>query len=324
MAPKVDSLATVANARQLSFNTKPVENDSIEVFPCDTRKANVDEINISTTNQDIAHKEKSDTKKKWFITAAIALGTVAVGVASYFLLKKINAKTLTKRWSGKPEQYIPDCSIPNSEIPMHHFVEGSPNSGMRSVKQILKQSKYYEDDIYALAQTTRIDHQFAKLAPLEKDCIAYRKVTRGVKEFKDQSYRIIDNAKIDDIVVPDQGCGYASHHISFPEQWRGGRQEGMLYTIRIPKGARVSRNMEHGGEILMPRAAEYKLISKQQTSEGIMEVTLEYVIPKSVIQKDIPQIKKIAEKFVGSTDEFSRRQASIALEEIGKLEQIQV
>ena len=96
MASKVDSLTTVANARQLSFNTKPVENDSIEVFPSDTRKANVDEINISTTNQDIAHKEKSDTKKKWFITAAIALGTLAVGVTGYFLFKNVGVLKKTK------------------------------------------------------------------------------------------------------------------------------------------------------------------------------------------------------------------------------------
>lgn len=39
----------------------------------------------------------------------------------------------------------------------------------------------------------------------------------------------------------------------------------MLEIIRIPKGARVSRNMEHGGEILMPRGAAYKLISKETT-----------------------------------------------------------
>ncbi len=240
------------------------------------------------------------------------------------LTYETTGKTFAKRWSGKPEQYIPDCSIPNSEIPMHHYVEGCPNDGMRNLKRILNNSETKGRHMMALNDTVKVDSQFASLAPLEKDCIAYRKVTRGTNEFKDQSYRIIDNAKIGDIVVPDQGCGYAAHHSRVAETWRGGLREGMLYTIRIPKGARVSRNMEHTGEILMPRGAEYKLISKELNSIGVMDVTLEYVIPKSVIPKDIPQIKKLAKKFVDSTDEWARAEARETLEIISKLEQIHV
>lgn len=67
----------------------------------------------------------------------------------------------------------------------------------------------------------------------------------------------------------------------------------MLEIIRIPKGARVSRNMEHGGEILMPRGAAYKLISKETTSEGEIKVVLEYILPKSKYPDDIGQIGKL-------------------------------
>ncbi len=96
----------------------------------------------------------------------------------------------------------------------------------------------------------------------------------------------------------------------------------MLYTIRIPKGARVSRNMEHGGEILMPRGAEYRLISKQLRPDGKTDVTLEYILPKQVIPDDIPQIKKIAEQYVNSTNEFNSEYAKKILDEIIKLEQL--
>ena len=78
-------------------------------------------------------------------------------------------------------------------------------------------------------------------------------------------------------------------------------------TNGIPKGARVSRNMEHGGEILMPRGAEYRLISKQLRPDGKTDVTLEYILPKQVIPDDIPQIKKIAEQYVNSTNELNSK-----------------
>ncbi len=93
-------------------------------------------------------------------------------------------------------------------------------------------------------------------------------------------------------------------------------------TNGIPKGARVSRNMEHGGEILMPRGAEYRLISKQLRPDGKTDVTLEYILPKQVIPDDIPQIKKIAEQYVNSTNELNSKYAKMILDEVSKLEKL--
>lgn len=93
-------------------------------------------------------------------------------------------------------------------------------------------------------------------------------------------------------------------------------------TNGIPKGARVSRNMEHGGEILMPRGAEYRLISKQLRPDGKTDVTLEYILPKQVIPDDIPQIKKIAEQYINSTNELNNKYAKMILDEISKLEKL--
>lgn len=72
----------------------------------------------------------------------------------------------------------------------------------------------------------------------------------------------------------------------------------MLEIIRIPKGARVSRNMEHGGEI---------------------KVVLEYILPKSKYPDDIGQIGKIAEQQAHSTNDLIRESAQEILDEISGL-----
>ena len=223
-----------------------------------------------------------------------------------------------KRWLGKPEQYIPDCSLPHCQVPSHHRIDGI-NTDIRSVADL---KKGFIDDCEMIGgyHAVRVDNEFARLAPLEKDCIGYRGVQRGISEWRDEPYRIVSNAKIGDIIIPDQGCGYAAHKIDLAEGCVG--KGGMLYTIRIPKGAKVSRNMAHGGEILMPRGAEYRLISKQLRPDGKMDVTLEYILPKQVMPDDIPQIKKIAEQYVNSTDELNNKYAKMILDEISKLEQL--
>ncbi len=222
------------------------------------------------------------------------------------------------RWLGKLEQYIPDCSIHNCEVPMHHDIDGV-NHLIRGVGKLKKGNVgigKMEGGYIAVC----VDNEFARLAPLEKDCIGYRGVQRGISEWRDEPYRIVANAKVGDIIIPDQGCGYAAHIIDLAEECVG--KGGMLYTIRIPKGARVSRNMEHGGEILMPRGAEYRLISKQLRPDGKMDVTLEYILPKSNVPEDILQIKKISEQYVNSTNEFISEYAKDILDEISKLEQL--
>lgn len=223
-----------------------------------------------------------------------------------------------KRWIGKAEQYIPDCSLPHCSVPRHHAIDGL-NNDIRCVADL---KKGFVDDCEMIGgyQAVRVDNEFARLTPLEKDCISYRGVQRGASEWRDEPYRIVSNAKVGDIIIPDQGCGYAAHKIDLAEGCVG--KGGMLYTIRIPKGARVSRNMEHGGEILMPRGAEYRLISKQLRPDGKMDVTLEYILPKSVVPEDIPQIKKIAEQYVNSTNKLNNKYAKMILDEISKLEQL--
>lgn len=55
----------------------------------------------------------------------------------------------------------------------------------------------------------------------------------------------------------------------------------IMYEIHLPKGAKVSRNLEHGGEVVMPRGAQYKVLDKKVAQNGDIEVALEYILPKS-------------------------------------------
>ena len=64
VAPKVDSLNIVSNTKPLSVVSKPENNSNIEVFSNNEAKANVDEVELSSQNNNRI-EEKSDNKKKW-------------------------------------------------------------------------------------------------------------------------------------------------------------------------------------------------------------------------------------------------------------------
>lgn len=221
------------------------------------------------------------------------------------------------RWTKNPNEYIPNCNIPNSQIPSHHMVD-SKNSAIRDVADLRK--GIIEDcEMRSGYQAIKVDKEFAKLTPLEKDCIGYRIVGRSDTPFRNMPFNVIENAKIGDTVILDEGCAYAFQQESLISLNNYNLKNPMLEIIRIPKGARVSRNMEHSGEILMPRRAEYRLISKETASNGKIKVVLEYILPKSKYPEDIGQIRKIAEQHVNSSDEFNRKYAQKILDEISGL-----
>jgi len=114
-----------------------------------------------------------------------------------------------------------------------------------------------------------IDREFNTLPPLEKDCIFYRGVLK-------KDIPTLINGKIGEIVVPDKAYAYTA----FDRTLASGFSDGTMLTIHTPKGAKISRNLEHGGEALFPRNAQYKLLSKGQTPDGNWRIELEYILPK--------------------------------------------
>ncbi len=226
------------------------------------------------------------------------------------------------RWTKNPNEYIPNCKIPNSQIPSHHIAAGK-NPDIRDVAD-LRKGIVEDGEMFGGYQAIKLDKEFAKLTPLEKDCIGYRIVGRSNIAYKNMPFNVIEHAKIGDTVILDEGCAYAFQQENLISLNNYNLKNPMLEIIRIPKGARVSRNMEHGGEILMPRGAEYKLISKETVSNGTIKVVLEYILPKSKYPEDIREIRKIAEQHINSTDEFTRKYAQKILDEISSLQLMEV
>ncbi len=208
------------------------------------------------------------------------------------------------RWSGAAENYIPTV-CEGSEVAMHHALNGS-NSTVRGIIRDIEsgrvnvnlERRYFADDFQDILKT---DKEFAKLPPLEKDCIVYRgRVEQPQLGRANDDFKIVQNAQIDEIIVPDLGYSYTGFNSGACDAW--GRTSSktlktMAYEIRLPKGAKVSRNLEHriqhGGEVVMPRGAEYRLISKK-TNGNHTDVVLEYILPT---KDNVAEIEGIMRKY---------------------------
>ena len=205
------------------------------------------------------------------------------------------------RWAKNAEEYIP-AVFEGSALPMHHKISGInmsvrdfiqykktgiiPYENKGDIEWFMGQIKTGEKSI------AEIDKAFHKLPPLEKDCIVYRgRAENPIFKENNVDFEIIDKAKVGDIIIPDTAYSYCAFKKSLANYWGGPRARMcsvsddspnriMMMTIRIPKGAKVSRNLEHGGEIIMPRSAEYKVISKEIKNNDI-ETTLEYILPQA-------------------------------------------
>lgn len=194
------------------------------------------------------------------------------------------------------EKYRPTFAD-NTQVSMHHGINGHNCNIREAVKARANDFKGLDEDevkdiLAAEKYAAKIDKEFAKLPPLEKDCIVYRGRAENpvIKSFN-KDFEIMDNSKVGDVIVPDTGYSYTAFERSMAENWggegaRGFNEDGSLtrnimYEIHLPKGAKVSRNGEHGGEVVMPRGAQYIVKDKKVDKEGCMEVVLEYILPKS-------------------------------------------
>lgn len=160
-----------------------------------------------------------------------------------------------------------------TQIAEHHHINGQ-NTHIRNFlenpDQEINGRKIYDREIYE-PKIKEIDEALSKLPPLEKDCIFYRGLSH---RFIPQ---VIDG-KIGDIVIPDTAYAYTA----FNRELAIGFGDKTILVIKTPKGAKISRNAEHGGEALFPRNAEYKILSKNKSPDGHHIIELEYILPKEV------------------------------------------
>lgn len=184
----------------------------------------------------------------------------------------------TQRWL-RALKNNPDVS-PGSYVAMHHWLEGK-NLGIRAtIKNIETGRVLKQHHLLTLQDILLCDEAFNKLPSLASDCVVYRARRLGGRA--DVDFDIVKNADVGDVIVPDKGYSYTGFTRSIAEHWAPyDRSKGMMYIIRLPKGCKVSRNLEHGGEVVMPRGAEYRVISKHTNYDGTLEVTMEYIPPKT-------------------------------------------
>ncbi len=243
------------------------------------------------------------THSKGIVRSASTHSTDNCGLA----LKTLESDAVTITHKGeKVTKAITKPTIPTapavfegSQVSMHHGLNGI-NTMVREAYRATKSGKTIDADdmfdvVHGLPRMLKIDKEFAKLPPLEKECIVWRgRFEHPVIERFNQDFKIIDNAKIGDVITPDTGYSYTGFTKELASHWSNSCDDRtMMFKIKLPKGAKVSRNLEHGGEVVMPRNAEYRLLSKS-TNGNHTEVELEYILPK---KDNVTEIEELIKKF---------------------------
>lgn len=213
-----------------------------------------------------------------------------------FLKRKLSLlEEREKQIAQSLQKYIPTTSD-NSAVSMHHYINGeNPRFRDAISSKSKKPGELSEGQIKNLERMEKrmaqIDKEFEQLPPLEKDCIVYRgRAENPVLKNTNVDFAIMEKANVGDVVIPDSGYSYTAFNYDTANIWcHSGRMTDInnnplrtiMYEIHLPKGAKVSRNLEHGGEVVMPRGAQYKVLDKKVASNGDIEVVLEYILPKA-------------------------------------------
>ena len=237
-----------------------IKNNS-EAAPIQKQEA--PSIKIEQTSKEDARKLQKDALKNIKERANADKSDVVQKEQAHTKASKIKQET--------PE--LLDTKGENKAIKSHHDVNGF-NSDIRYDLKTKGESR----------RAKRIDEEFKALEPTERDVTVYRgRVKNDLIQRFNEDFDIIENAKVGDVIVPDRGYSYTAMQESLAQHWAGAikPEDGMMQEIRLPKGAKVSRNLEHGGEVLMPRGAQYMLLSKEKDELGVLKVTMEYILPKA-------------------------------------------
>ena len=188
-----------------------------------------------------------------------------------------------------------DTVSDTSAITKHHAANGFNHKIRNAVESRANNMEgLSEDEVKDVLSTeklmSKLDKEFEQLPPLSHDCIVYKGCAESpIFKSSNKPFELMEKAKVGEVVVPDTAYTYTAFNRSLAEHWGGERARRtdlankplrvMMYEIRLPKGAKVSRNFEHRGEVLMPRGAQYKVVDKKVASNGDMEVILEYILP---------------------------------------------
>ena len=245
---------------------------------------------------------------------------------------ELKADTYVKKietWFDSEGHITPFAKRGETEVVGHHGFNGwNSNETIEDAMRIFKEKHpdaNQEKTLMALERTKKriaesnidkisVNDSFLSLKPQPYASTAYRGRQRKIGSQLGSDFDIIDKAKVGDEIVPTGGFAYAAHHKFGTYQYMGSpydymgnvKFEPMLIEYKIPKGAQVSSNMEHGGEVVFPALSKFKLISKEtryieqldvKTGDPIGSYPYKHVVLEYI--PDIPVLKKSLE---GMTD----------------------
>lgn len=253
-----------------------------------------------------------------------ASNSVKINTKGIKYVPKLKTDTFVKKietWADPADHICPYIKEGKTMVKGHHSFHSANDFCNQSFEQLLKEIESFKDTDYQFYQNCidfynkmtknllKRNENFTKLVPQPRNCKAYRGTLR-YKGQPRQDFDTINNANIGDVIIPTRGFAYSAHHKLGAYQYMGSpyddlgniKFEPMLIEYKIPKGAQVSSNFEHGGEVVFPALSEFKLLSKetryieQLNSNGKAIGNYPY---KHVILEYIPQIPllKDFEKF---------------------------
>ena len=131
--------------------------------------------------------------------------------------------------------------------------------------------------------TSEINKRFEKLPALTEDHVAYRGRIRSTLESSwNADLDLIDKSKAGDTIVLDTAFPYFADNIETAHtHFAGSGKESYMYEAIFPKGAKVSCNLEHGGELIPPANSKFKILSKETLEDGSNFIKLEYILPET-------------------------------------------
>lgn len=190
-------------------------------------------------------------------------------------------------WAIKPQ------TSAGAEVSMHHGINGK-NTIIRDALDDLKNNEEVPPSI--LKCIRRIDKEFDSLVPLEKDCIGWRgRTEHPICKSCNKDFDLVWNSKVGDKIVPDEGYSYLAFDEGLASHWSSfftdDSRRTIMYKYRLPKGLKLSRNLEHGGEFVTPRGLSGTVVEKKIVGKHA-EITLECEIPQKSNLKEIEEIMK--------------------------------
>lgn len=212
-----------------------------------------------------------------------------------FLENKLNLVTRReKQIEQELKAFHPEDTVSRfSDVSEHHDLNGYNYKVRNAVDARANNMKgLTKDEIQEVLETekwmAKTDKEFKQLQPLSHDCVCYK----GFSEFPVENssnnipFKLMQNAKVGDVIVLDTGYTYTAFDRKLAEVYGGeglrntySPQKLMMLDIHFPKGAKVSRNMENGGEAVAPRGARYEVLSKKIYDNGDIDGVIRYILP---------------------------------------------